>query len=166
MKKISLILISASLLLSTTNSSASTNKETFSLKGDATVGTRIKTIDATSNIPFNKAYNELNKEQKSLIKAKFHNLGLNDIPPFPKNGLASVYKPLIQANKAFGSNENIKVNATITRNGLVDKVEVLNQTNQELIHYISQTLSNKKFKAASCNGVNCEMNFPIEISFN
>jgi len=166
MKKFSLLLLSASLLLSATNSFASTNKKMYFLKGDTVTGTRIKAIDATSNIPFNKAYDELNTEQQSLIKAKFHNLGLNDIPPFPKDGLASVYKPIIEANKAFGTNTSITVNATIASNGLVNNVEVLNATSPEFINYVTKTLSSKEFKAASCNGVNCEMNFPIVISFN
>lgn len=166
MKNLTLILASVSLLLSASNTFASTNKEVYFLKGDAVIGSRLQIIEAQSNIPFNRAYNELSQKQKAQVKEKFRNLGLNEVPPFPKQGLAAIYKPLIKANKAFGFNKTIKVNATITRNGTVDKIKVLNSNNVKFNDYIEQALSNSKFKPASCGGVSCEMNFPIEISFN
>lgn len=166
MKNLSLLLASITLLLSATIATASINKNTYFLKGEPITGSLIKRIDATSNIPFNKAYDDLNQEQQGLVKKMFVNLGISDTPPYPKNGLGSVYKPLINANKKFGSNSTIKVNASITRNGLVDDVEVLNSPNSEFVAYVQKQLRNTKFKPASCNGISCEMNFPIEISFN
>lgn len=166
MKKLSLILVSASLLLSASNTFASADKTVYFLKGDAVTGSRLQTIEAHSNIPFNRAYDELSQKQKAQVKEKFKSLGINEVPPFPKYGLAAIYQPLIKANKAFGLNKTIKINATITRNGSVDKIEVLNSENAKFNDYIEHALSNAKFKPASCNGVSCEMNFPIEISFN
>lgn len=166
MKKLSLAIVSLTLLLSTTTSFASINKDVYFLKGKPMTGSLIKNIDATSNIPFNESYNNLNQNQQRLVKKMFHNLGLNDTPPYPKNGLGSVYKPLIQANKKYGNNSTININASVTRHGLVDNVEILNTATPEFTRYVKHALRSTKFEPANCNGVNCEMNFPIQISFN
>lgn len=166
MKKLSIIISSAALLISASNAIASTNKNVYFLKGAPITGSRIATTDAKSNIPFNKSYQELSQQQRQQVNAKFNNLGINDTPPFPKKGLSAVYKPLIKANKAFGLNQKISINATISRNGLVDKVDVLNNSDAEFTDYLQQALRNIKFEPAKCGATTCEMTFPINIEFN
>lgn len=165
MKKFSLIITTTALLLSTANTFASINKNVYFLKGAPEAGTYIKSVEATSNIPFNKSYDELNQKQKSLVKAKYNHLGLNTIPPFPKKGLQAIYRPLVKANKTFGANEKVLINANINSDGVVSKVSFVNKQNDEFTNYVNDALLATKFTPASCDGVSCEMNFPIEISF-
>lgn len=138
----------------------------FYLKGEAPSGSRIPLIDATSTIPFNKRFDALTAEQRNLVKAKFDNLRTSDTPPFPTSGLRAIYKPLINANQAFGNNSDLNVTAKVNSSGFVSDVIVHNSGNSQLINYIEQRLHQVKFDPAKCNGVACAMDFPIEIGFN
>jgi len=166
MKSMNVIFISAALLLSMATANASLGTQKYYLKGDAATGTRIQSIAATSSVPFNKRYEDLSEHHKNLIKSKFNNLGLNDVPPFPKSGLKAVYKPVLKANKKFAHNQTLRIVVDVTSNGVVDKVVVENSDNQDLNSYLQRSLSQVAFEAAKCNGVACDMQFPIEISFN
>ena len=166
MKTLSLLIASAVILLGTTNAIASTNKNVYFLKGEVITGSLIAPIDAKSNIPFNKSYNELNRAEKSQVRSQFNNLGPNDTPPYPVQGLGAVYKPLIKANRVFGLNQTIKIDARISSNGLVSSVNVLNNNNARYANYLQKALDDIKFKPALCGDVSCEMDFPIKIAFN
>lgn len=166
MKTLSLIITSAALIFAATNAIASTNKNVYYLKGEAITGSLIPTIDAKSNIPFNKSYEDLNQTQKTQVRAQFKNLGSNDTPPYPIHGLGAVYEPLIKANKVFGLNKTIKLEAMINRTGLVSGVNVLSKSDINYTNYLQKALNDIKFKPAQCGSVSCEMNFPIEIAFN
>lgn len=166
MKNLTTFLLTAILLCGLqTAAHATPAPKLYTLKGD-TQGSRIPSIDAKSTIPFNKRFNSLTIEQQNLVKAKFEELGANDSPPFPTRGLRAVYKTVIQANKNYGDNSPLKVTATVDKKGRVSEVVVHNNTNRELVSYIERNLQYAKFDAARCNGVACEMDFPIEISFN
>lgn len=166
MKTLKTAIVSAILLLSISSANASIEAIQYTLKGDAVTGSRIKQVEAISSVPFNKAYDELSAKQQGLVNAKFNNLGLNDIPPFPSKGLKSVYKPVISANKKFAHNQSIRVLVDVTSTGSVDKVVVENSDNLAMNNYLEKSLSRVDFEPASCNGIACDMQFPIEISFN
>ena len=166
MKTLSLIITSVALLTTATNTIASTNKNVYSLKGEAITGSLIPVIEAKSNIPFNKSYENLNHTQKAQVRSQFKNLGINDTPPFPMHGLGAVYKPLIKANKIFGLNDTIKLEAKVSRDGLVSGVNVLNNSSVTYTNYLQRALKDIKFKPSKCGSVSCEMNFPVEIAFN
>ncbi|MFT6407869.1 MAG: hypothetical protein ACJAQ6_001285 [Arenicella sp.] len=176
MKKLTLLVISTAFIFSvnathaknshSTAEGSSASSEVFLLKGNAPVGSRIPTIEAKSTVPFNKRFNALTAEQKNLVRAKFDNLSSNDTPPFPSSGLRAVYKPLLKANKAFGDNSDINVTAKVNSSGFVNGVTVHGDSNEQLVAYIQRHLQNTKFEPATCNGVACDMDFPIDISFN
>ncbi len=165
MKKLNALLIAATLIFSISASHATSSPKLYSLKGD-THGSKIPSIDAQSTVPFNKRFDALTSQQQNLVKAKFDHLGVNDTPPFPVSGLKAVYKPLVKANKVYGDNSTLNVTATVSTNGTVTDVKVHNSNNVDLVSYIERNLQHAEFQPASCNGVACEMNFPIEISFN
>jgi len=170
MKTLTTLLLSASLALSIQSASASTSSKTYSLSGEPRAGTLIPSVAATSNVPFNKRYESLTLDQQELVKAKFDQLANNARPPFPVKGLASVYKPLIKANKLYGDNQPLSVLLDVDSNGKVDGV-VVNQlpgtaSNPELVAYLDKTLRKTAFDPAYCGGSACSMDFPIEISFN
>ena len=166
MKKFNILLVAASLLVSVNLAHATASPKLYSLKGEAQAGTRIASVDATSTVPFSKRFDALTSEQQNLVRAKFDNLGANDTPPFPVAGLRAVYKPLIKANKVYGSNNALSVTATVDSSGDVSDVTVHDNSNEKLAAYIERRLKYTKFEPATCNGVACDMNFPIEISFN
>lgn len=166
MRTLKTVLFSAVLIISASSAHASLGLKQYYLKGDAVTGTRLQSIEATSSVPFHKRYEELSLKQQNLVKAKFDNLGVNDIPPFPLKGLKSVYQPIVKANKKFPGSESIKVMLQITSEGDVKNVQVKNSQNRNLIRYLEKSLSKVDFEAAQCNGAACDMQFPVEISFN
>jgi hypothetical protein len=166
MKKIHLLVIVASLIFSISAAHASASAQRYSLKGEARVGSYISTVGATSNIPFNKRFDALTLEQQNLVKAKFVDLGANDTPPFPVSGLRAVYKPVVKANANYGDNSELNITAKISSLGFVEKVTVHGHNNAALVAHIESSLRKTKFQPAQCNGIACDMDFPIEISFN
>ena len=170
MKTLTTLLLSASLALSIQIASASTASKTYSLTGEARSGSLIPPVAATSNVPFNKRYEDLTLSQQELVKAKFDQLADNARPPFPARGLADVYKPLIKANKIYGDNQPLSVRLNVNSKGKVDRVTV-NQAsgtpaNPELVAYLDKKLRRTAFEPAYCGDSSCSMDFPIEISFN
>ena len=174
MKKITLLAISAAFLFginaahasSSEGRSAVTPSKLYYLKGEAPTGSRIPSVDATSAIPFNKRFEALTAEQQNLVKTKFDDLRNNDTPPFPTSGLRAIYKPLVNANQAFGDNRDLSVTTKVNSSGFVSGVTVHDNHNPQLVNYIEQRLRQVKFEPAKCDGVACDMDFPIEIGFN
>ncbi len=166
MKTLNLVIVAAALLLTFSSSHASLGLTQHYLKGEPATGTRIKPVEASSNIPFNKSYEELSKQHQDLVKAKFNNLGIDDVPPFPSKGLKSVYKPVINAHKKFSTTGDLRIVVDVASNGVVNKVAVQDSDNDALNNYLERKLSRVAFEPARCNGVKCDMQFPIEISFN
>lgn len=153
-----------SLVLLTGTASANTNK-LYQLKGDAPTGTLIRSVEAVSPISFTKRFAKLNEREQKLFKAKYDELGLNDTPPFPRSGLRSIYRPIVNANKKINATGSLHLSATVNANGFVESVSVLNSPDVELTAAAEEILLSTRFDAASCNGAACEMTFPFEITF-
>ncbi len=170
MKTLTTLLLSASLALSIQGASASTSSKLYSLNGEARAGSLIPSVAATSNVPFNKRYEALTLDQQELVKAKFDQLADDARPPFPNQGLASVYKPLVKANKLYGDNQALSVLVGVNSEGKVNGVIVNKASgeavNPELVAYLDKTLRRTNFEPAYCGNSSCSMDFPIEISFN
>ncbi|MFZ6801338.1 hypothetical protein [Undibacterium sp. Di24W] len=52
-----------------------------------------------SAIPINKTYGELTVEQKATLHGYYDRIELGDEPPFPINGLKSIYEALRKAGQ-------------------------------------------------------------------
>ena len=154
----------ASLLLITGASNAATNRMYY-LKGDPTAGTKISSIEATSPISFNKRFAKLSAREQAMFKAKYDNLAVSDVPPFPHRGLRSIYRPIVDANKSIDVSGSLRLTATVNANGFVESVKVLDSPDVKLAAVAEKTLLSTKFDPASCNGIACEMTFPLEITF-
>ncbi len=160
---LSIVSISSTLLIASM-ATASVNK-VYQLKGEAVSGSKIPVIEAISPVSFNKKYSSLSDAEKAIFNAKFHDLNTNDTPPFPSMGLRSIYKPIIKANKNINATGSLHLTATINANGFVESVKVLNSPNVKLAAHAEKVLRNTQFDPANCNGVDCEMTFPFEITF-
>jgi len=167
MKQLNLLIIAVAIIFSasTTLATASPHSRLYTLKGEAPAGSRIPVTDATSTVPFNKRFDALTSQQQNLVKAKFDDLGKNDTPPFPVSGLQAVYKPIIKANKHYGSNRALEATASVDIAGNVRSITVHNNKNKRLVAYVERSLRGVKFEPAMCDGTACEMDFPIDIAF-
>lgn len=164
MKTISPIICVAALLFSVA-ASANTSK-VYTLKGERVSGSMLPSVEATSPISFHKRYKNLTGNEKLQVRKMVGSVSDSDTPPFPKFGLQSVYRPVIDAYKQLDAKGSLHLNATINENGFVESVRVVQSPNEKLSVAAERILRNTQFDPASCNGTACEMSFPIMITFN
>ncbi len=154
----------ASLLILSSNVNAGIER-VYKLKGDAMPGTKILRVDAVSPISFNKRFANLSDREQAIFRGKYNELSAYDTPPFPRMGLRTIYRPIVNANKTIAANGSLHLSATVNANGFVESVEVINSPDVKLTAIAEKTLLRTKFDPASCNGTACEMTFPLEITF-
>ena len=138
--------------------------QTFTLKGTAPAGARLHSINAHANLPFDKRYYELTQEQRDLYRARFDSISATQIPPFPRNGLQAVYKPLMDANLR-GVRGQLNVNVEIDASGQVSGFTVLNAPSKQLAKMSEKILRSTQFDPGYCAGEPCKMTFPVQISY-
>jgi len=158
------LLLSLALVCTAGSLATASAAQKYTLKGAAPTGTFIKTIDATSSIPFDKKYFELTQEQRTAFRARFDNIGLNQIPPFPVNGMKELYRPLIDANDTAAKG-TLSLSVVVDESGQVSDLKVLNAPNERVAQSSAAALRKAKFTPAYCEGAPCKMSFPVQIKF-
>lgn len=138
----------------------------YSLKGEPSSGTKVRKIEATSAIPFNKSYVELSNNQQAIFNAQFQDLSANERPPFPVKGLRSIYRPILDKNKSLEYSGVLSLTILVDEKGRVDNVSVVETTSPELEKFAVEALAGVKFDPAVCDGAACSMEFPVKIVLN
>ena len=146
-------------------STASAAQKTYELKGEAPVGSRIKPVEATSPIPFNKPYSKLTEEQKTLVNSSYDNLATGDTPPFPAKGTKAIYKPIIKGHKKSPKPGKLIVSAMVDEQGRVVDVTVHESPSERMSDLATRVFNNTRFDAASCSGRPCRMEYNFELAF-
>ena len=136
----------------------------FSLKGNSPTGTRLQSVDAQASIPFDKRYYELTELQRDAYRSRFDSISANQIPPFPRNGLQDVYRPLINANEK-GVRGLLNVTVTINELGKVEELLIIDSPNNQLAKASAEVLRNTQFDPGFCAGEPCKMTLPIQINY-
>lgn len=139
--------------------------QTFTLKGNnSPTGTRLPSISAHASLPFDKRYYELTQIQRDIYRSKFDSIGVNQVPPFPRNGLKDVYRPLIDANDK-GLRGLLNVNVTINKRGEVVDLVVIDSPSNKLAKASAEVIRNTQFDPGYCAGEPCKMTLPIQINY-
>jgi len=159
--KVSKVLAIVVLITLSSNAFASTKQ--YRLMGEAPFGTRIRSVDATSPIPFNKRYVELSDEQQELFRSRYQNLSENVQPPFPIKGLRAIYRPILKKNKSLADKGTLSLSIFVDESGLVESLTVVESPSIEMQKYVSEVLRDVKFEPAICAGDPCDMEFPVEL---
>ena len=133
----------------------------YRLLGKAPKGRNLRPIEATSPIPFNKKFDELDERQMAIFRSYFEGLKKTDTPPYPKKGLKEIYQPLIKGHKKIGGGGDLLVFAEINEKGGVNKVIVYESPSKKLADLATTVMFNTKFKAPTCDGSPCTMEFPF-----
>jgi outer membrane biosynthesis protein TonB len=144
---------------------ASAETTQYQLKGSAPTGTKITPIDATSSIPFDKQYFEFSASERAAFRSRFDQISKNDIPPFPRHGMQSIYKPILAEHKKIAQSGKLSVLATVDKTGRVTQLSVVASPNKRLAKASAAVLQDTWFSPAFCNGEPCEMTFPVELTF-
>jgi outer membrane biosynthesis protein TonB len=137
----------------------------YQLKGSAPTGTKIASVDATSSIPFDKQYYEFSANEREAFRSRFDQISKHDIPPFPRHGMQSIYKPILAEHKKTAKSGKLSVIATVDKTGRVTQLSVVESPNKRLAKVSAEVLRDTKFSPAFCDGEPCQMTFPVELTF-
>lgn len=137
-------------------------QQEFKIKGDPRPGSKFRPVLASSPIPFDKSYDELTDEQKSLFRASYGGLAKNEKPPFPKAGTKAIYEPLLKGHLEIARAGNLFLVAMIDEQGKVENVSVYESPANTMTEYATAVLFNTEFEPATCAGKPCKMEFPFE----
>lgn len=138
--------------------------QTFTLKGDTSAGARSQSVGAHASVPFDKHYYELTDSQRELYRARFDSISATQVPPFPKNGLQSVYGPLMDANER-GVTGTLKLNVEVNERGQISNLTVIDAPSSHLATASAKALRNTKFDPGYCAGQPCKMTFPVQVTY-
>ena len=145
---------------------ASAASKVYTLKSDPIAGSKIRSVVATSSIPFNKSFVELSDDQQALFKAQYQDLSANALPPFPESGLRAIYRPILEKNESLENSGVLSLAILVDEKGRVDNVSVVETTSPELEQFAVEALAGVKFDPAVCDGATCSMEFPVKIVLN
>ena len=144
---------------------ASAANTQYQLKGNAPTGTKIASVDATSSIPFDKQYFEFSASERESFRSRFDQISKSDVPPFPRHGMQSIYKPILAEYKKTAKSGKLSIMATVDKTGRVTQLSVVESPNKSLAKVSAAVLRDTKFNPAFCDGEPCEMSFPVELTF-
>lgn len=121
--------------------------------------------NAISRVPFDRPYSQLTPEQQFEIRSAYVEMVEADEPPFPLEGLAAIYDPIMQGQQRLLATGAFNADVEIDREGNAVAVAVYKSPSQKVTEFVSSILLLTKFKPAVCRGEPCAMGFPVRVDF-
>ena len=156
--------IAVALLAATFTLSSSAAAKQYKIKGDKINGSKMRYVDASSPIPFDKKYGELSDEQRKIFRDGYGVLADTEKPPFPTKGTQAIYKPIIKGHYDIARAGNLFLVAMVNEKGKVENVSVYESPADSMTQYATAVLFNTEFEPATCDGTPCKMEYPFEFS--
>jgi hypothetical protein len=128
-------------------------------------GSRIRPDAAIGQLPFDESYEQLTDEHRAILRSAYEGLAENDDPPYPLGGMKSIIQELIEAQKILHVQGRLFLAATVDAEGNVQKVSVYETPSDAMTQATAFVLTRTKFKAGSCGGTPCTMDFPVQMRF-
>jgi hypothetical protein len=152
------LILASSALLAQTN---------YTLKQEQpSVGTSLKRdIVKGGRVPFDKRYAELTPEQQAIIKSQYEQMGPNDEPPYPADGLGPVYKLFSLVQERTHATGYYSIAVEIDSQGKPTAVSFLKADHEDVAKLLAQAALIQKYKPAVCNGTPCAMQIPFRVNF-
>ncbi len=137
----------------------------YSLKAlDSTFATPYSPKMATNSlIPFDKTYAELSNEEKRLVRSQYEGMGELDEPPFPKNGLAPLYRAVADGQQRRLAEGDLSIIVDIDSTGQATKAAVYKTPDAALANYVAGVLLKHPYKPGVCDGKPCSMAYPFRV---
>jgi len=131
-----------------------------------TLGTNIpRRVSEASEIPINRTYAQLTKEEQQLVKSQYEAMADGDEPPFPVAGLKPIYVAITKVHREVMERGELSMHADIDAGGNVTGVAVYHSPDPKITRAAANILVLTKFKPAVCGGAPCKMGFPLRIVF-
>jgi hypothetical protein len=143
-------------------------RKTYELKTpDAPTGSHLRrsSVEA-SEVPFDKRYHELTPEQQRLFKAQYEAMPDGDEPPYPVEGLQSIYGALAALAMRLQVEGPLEMHVDIDEKGTATAVSVLRSPGQDMARHAATVLMLAKYKPAVCGGKPCKMQLPVRTTLS
>ena len=153
-----------SLLLWFTACLPAWSNEAEMIESTPATGTSIKRkIVAGGTVPINQTYAQLAEEHRAYYRSFYNNMPVTDEPPFPKEGLISIFKPLTKVQGTLRSQGEVEMYVKVDASGQPLSVSVYKTPDLKTTEEIAKILMLIEYKPAICSGRPCVMEFPLII---
>lgn len=117
-----------------------------------------------SKLPLDKSYEELTPEQRAEFHAMYESMPPGDEPPFPLEGLKSVFGAIKKAQVKLQAHGELNMAVTVGPDGKAKQVADYGKVdNPEMTKFAATVLLMTRFKPALCSGTPCTMQFPFNL---
>lgn len=120
---------------------------------------------AYGGLPFNKPWAALTNEQQEAFRNNYAQLASPDEPPFPLEGLAALYDPVIRGQGKIFVEGTFIAEVNVDASGVPLSIEVRQTPSPAATRLVAGVALLTKFKPGSCQGQPCTMPFPLFITF-
>ena len=121
--------------------------------------------NAQAQIPFDKPYDQLSAEQKAILKRPYEAMADGDEPPFPIEGLRTLYAPITNFFQRLLISGTFYAEVVVGTDGMPVSISVFQSPDPQITRLVSGVVLLSKFRPASCQGSPCAMAFPVRIGF-
>jgi TonB family protein len=136
------------------------------LRQDAPTGSNIRRSSVTSALPVNKRYHELTDDQKAYLHASYESMGEGDEPPYPRDGLESLYAAIGRVQQALQVEGRLSFEVRVDGKGQATAVDFLSSPSPEMTNAVGRVAMLMPYKPALCKGQPCTMSFPVRFNLH
>ncbi len=145
-------------------------------------GSEVFAIVGAAPLPVDKRFEELSEEQKSVYRSWYQNLGSNDDPPFPENGLLNLYQQTIGLHNKFAQSHGGRrgtvgryfIVVPVDEHGVAHSIAIRKvgangihgnfEPDEGIANYLAAVFMREKYRPAQCGGAPCAMDFAVSLN--
>jgi hypothetical protein len=116
-------------------------------------------------LPYDRAYEQLSPEQKTVLRAEYDSVGPKDEPPYPKYGLSEVADAVARMPVRAPIDGEVVLTVRVDERGDAKSVSVYKTPDAKLSNLVAATLTRIKFKPGLCEGRPCAMDYVFKYHF-
>jgi hypothetical protein len=145
--------------------SSAQDRRTYLYRDLAPVGANVAygTIESKFS-PVNKVYADLSASERAVLNAMYEEVKDGDEPPFPLEGLRPVFRRLMPMLIGSRISGRAALLVDVDSAGKVTALRIGKGSTPEISKFLSQVVTDTRFKPAVCSGKPCAMAFPLEIT--
>lgn len=129
-------------------------------------GTRLGRAAVRSSLPLNRRYAELDAADQAKLRADYEGMPADDEPPFPAEGLLTVFTAIKNGMDKMGALGTLTLVADVDTAGKVRHVDSYGKVDPDFARFASRVLVSTPFKPGMCAGKPCNMQYVLRLQFS
>jgi hypothetical protein len=130
------------------------------------IGTRLGRSAIRSTLPLNRRYAELDDAEKAWLRADYEDMPAGDEPPYPADGLLTVFTAIKDGMEKHGPLGTMTLVADVDSDGKVRHVDAFGKVDSDFAQFASRVLVAIPFKPGVCAGRPCNMQYVLRMEFS